>query len=63
MSAFTDAKLAALEAHASQFESTMRAVDQEQLVAFRQRVRSRLADNGALAGLAAAELFKLIADL
>src|SRR5262249_187284 len=38
-----DAKLAALEAHASQFESTMHAVDERGLVAFRQRIRDHLA--------------------
>jgi LmbE family N-acetylglucosaminyl deacetylase len=63
VSTFVDAKLAALEAHHSQFESTMRAVDDDQLDAFRERVRNRLADNGARAGLASAELFKRIDDL
>jgi LmbE family N-acetylglucosaminyl deacetylase len=58
-----DQKLAALEAHESQFESTMKAKDDEQLAAFRSRVRERLTDNGARAGLAAAELFKLVNDL
>jgi LmbE family N-acetylglucosaminyl deacetylase len=57
------AKLAALEAHASQFESTMNAVDGDQLDAFRQRVRSRLAENGATIGAPAAEVFKRITDL
>jgi LmbE family N-acetylglucosaminyl deacetylase len=63
VSGFVDAKLNALVAHQSQFESTMRAVDDEQLDAFRERVRRRLAENGARAGLAAAELFKRIDDL
>ena len=63
VTATVDRKLAALEAHESQFESTMKAKDDEQLAAFRSRVRERLADNGARAGLAAAELFKLINDL
>ena len=35
----------------------------EQMVAFRDRVRSRLADNGSYAGLTSAELFKRISDL
>jgi LmbE family N-acetylglucosaminyl deacetylase len=56
-------KLAALEAHQSQHESTMNAVDAAQLEAFRERVRRRLAENGARAGLRAAELFKLVNDL
>jgi LmbE family N-acetylglucosaminyl deacetylase len=58
-----DRKLAALEAHASQLESTMKARDEGELEAFRQRVRDRLADNGAKFGLASAELFKRISDL
>ena len=57
------AKLTALEAHASQFESTMKAVDDEQLAAFRARIRARLADQGALVDAPAAELFTLISDL
>ena len=60
VSAFVDVKLHALEAHESQFESTMKAVDDDQLDAFRQRVRTRLAGLGAPHGVAAAELFKLI---
>lgn len=58
-----DRKLDALEAHASQFESTMRAVDHEQLAAFRQRIQSRLTELGQPFGYAAAEVFKLITDL
>lgn len=56
-------KLRALEAHESQFESTMKAVDDDQLEAFRTRVRERLAGLGAPYGLTAAERFKLISDL
>ena len=63
VSGSVDRKLGALEAHESQFESTMRAGDEEQMAAFRERVRTRLADNGAHAGLASAELFKRISDL
>jgi len=57
------AKLAALEAHASQFESTMHAVDEAQLEAFRARVTERLAGLGRPYGLPAAEVFKRISDL
>jgi LmbE family N-acetylglucosaminyl deacetylase len=60
---FVDAKLAALEAHESQFESTMHASSAEELGAFRDRIRNRLAENGTRAGVGAAELFKLIRDL
>ena len=63
VSAVVDVKLAALEAHRSQFESTMKASDEADLASFRDRIRRRLAENGALAGVAAAELFKRIADL
>jgi LmbE family N-acetylglucosaminyl deacetylase len=61
--AWVDTKLHALEAHASQFESTMKATDLEQLASFRDRVRTRLADLGAPYSLVAAELFKRINDL
>ncbi len=63
VAATADRKLHALEAHQSQFESTMLAVDDEQLGAFRTRVRDRLADLGAPHGFAAAEVFALITDL
>ncbi|MFZ4718232.1 MAG: PIG-L deacetylase family protein [Ilumatobacteraceae bacterium] len=63
VSGFVDVKLAALEAHESQFESTMKAVEPEQMAAFRDRIRLRLSGLGAPHGLAAAELFKKIADL
>ncbi len=55
-----DAKLHALEAHASQFESTMKAVDDLELEEFRTRVRTRLSELGAPHDMAAAEVFKLI---
>ena len=58
-----DAKLAALEAHASQFESTMKATDDDAMAAFRTRIRTRLAGLGEPHGFAAAEVFKRIADL
>ncbi len=60
---FVDAKLHALEAHESQFESTMKAVDPEQIAAFRQRIAQRLAGLGARYGVDSAEIFKRIADL
>jgi LmbE family N-acetylglucosaminyl deacetylase len=60
---FVDHKLDALEAHASQFESTMKAVDGDELAAFRTRIRERLAGLGEPYGLAAAELFARISDL
>jgi LmbE family N-acetylglucosaminyl deacetylase len=61
-------KLAALEAHASQLLSTMHvdAASPEagaQMVAFRERVRRRLARHGALAGVPCGEAFKAITDL
>jgi LmbE family N-acetylglucosaminyl deacetylase len=63
VTATVEVKLAALEAHRSQFESTMKAIDEEQLAAFRTRVRSRLAELGAPHGFAAAEVFALLTDL
>jgi LmbE family N-acetylglucosaminyl deacetylase len=58
-----DVKLDALEAHVSQFESTMKAVDDRELEGFRQRVLSRLAELGAPHDMAAAEVFKVIERL
>ena len=63
VSGFVDRKLAALEAHESQFETTMHAADASELDAFRDRIRTRLADLGAPHGLAAAEVFALLTDL
>jgi LmbE family N-acetylglucosaminyl deacetylase len=63
VTATVEAKLAALEAHASQFESTMRAVDDEGLARFRRRMRDRLAEHGRRVGVPAAEAFALITDL
>lgn len=60
---WVDRKLDALEAHESQFESTMRAVDEDQLDAFRFRLRRRLEGLGRQHGVAAAEVFALVADL
>ena len=58
-----DTKLRALEAHESQFESTMKATDDAQVEAFRQRIRARLAGLGAPHDMDAAEVFHLMADL
>jgi LmbE family N-acetylglucosaminyl deacetylase len=63
VTAYVDTKLAALEAHASQFESTMKAVDDEGLEVFRQRIRHRLRQLGGRFDVGAAEVFKRIADL
>ncbi|HEY5664966.1 MAG TPA: PIG-L deacetylase family protein [Ilumatobacter sp.] len=60
---WVEVKLAALEAHESQFESTMRAADPAELEAFRSRIRTRLGELGSHHGAGAAEVFKLISDL
>jgi LmbE family N-acetylglucosaminyl deacetylase len=60
---FVDTKLHALEAHESQFESTMKAVDPVQVQAFRNRITHRLAGLGDRYGVGSAEIFKRIADL
>ena len=56
-------KLDALEAHVSQFESTMKATDETALAAFRERMRTRLGLLGSPHGFAAAEVFHLMRDL
>ncbi len=63
VSDFVDVKLHALAAHESQFESTMKAVDDDQLAAFGQRIRNRLGDIGRPFDMQSAEVFKLITDL
>jgi LmbE family N-acetylglucosaminyl deacetylase len=63
VTAHVEVKLRALRAHESQFESTMKALDDEQLAAFGQRIRNRLGDLGRPFDMDAAEVFKLIADL
>ena len=55
---FEDIKLAALEAHASQFETTM-----GELPAFRKRIRDRLGEHGSRIGVTAGETFKLLRPL
>jgi LmbE family N-acetylglucosaminyl deacetylase len=63
VSGFVDRKLAALEAHESQFESTMHAADASDLGAFRDRIRGRLTELGSPHGLPAAEVFARLTDL
>jgi LmbE family N-acetylglucosaminyl deacetylase len=56
-------KLTALLEHRSQYPSTHRIDDpgdETQVAAFRQRMEERLAEMGALAGVAAGEAFKRI---
>lgn len=60
---WVELKLDALEAHESQFESTMHAVDGDQLLAFRRRIAGRLHDLGRPNGVDAAEVFALIDDI
>ena len=63
VSGFVDTKLHALEAHASQFESTMHATEDAMLERFRDEIRSRAAELGAPYGIGAAELFARVDDL
>ena len=64
---FADTKIAALERHESQFETTMRIGDDDhddvQRAEFRKRVTDRLAEAGARVGGEHAELFKLMSRL
>lgn len=60
---YVEHKLRALEAHVSQFESTMKAIDADQLTAFRTRITARLAGLGERYGVGSAEVFKRIDDL
>jgi LmbE family N-acetylglucosaminyl deacetylase len=63
---FSEAKMAALLAHASQFESTMNIHDPQavdQLSAFRRRIDDRLAEHGALAGVSLGEAFRIMDKL
>lgn len=66
VSGFTGPKLAALEAHRSQFESTMGITapgDESQHEAFRRRVLDELARAGQAHGVAHAEVFKAIREV
>jgi LmbE family N-acetylglucosaminyl deacetylase len=58
-----EAKYAALLAHESQFESTMKATNGHEMARFRTRVEAKLTTAGAAAGMRLAEVFKLIDDL
>jgi len=61
-----DAKLAALLAHRSQYRSTMDIDDPgdaDQVERFRTKIRDRAADAGRDAGVAYAEVFKLVTKL
>jgi LmbE family N-acetylglucosaminyl deacetylase len=60
---FVDTKLAALEAHTSQYRSTMRADDADEMEGFRRRIRQRLAELGRGLDVAAAEVFARLDDL
>ena len=63
---FEDAKLNALLAHRSQFESTMRiddGGDADQVRSFADRLRARYKAAGAPLGFSAAEAFKLLSDI
>ena len=60
VSAVVDIKMAALEKHESQFESTMKATDDSGMEVFRTRMRTRMSDLGAPHGVGAAEIFHLM---
>ena len=60
---FVDQKISALLAHESQFESTMKAVDQTALDKFSQRMRTRMAELGQRINCPAAEIFKKSSDI
>ena len=53
-------KFAALESHTSQFESTMKATDEDGMAVFRDRMRNRMAELGAPHSFGAAEIFHLM---
>jgi LmbE family N-acetylglucosaminyl deacetylase len=66
VTAFLEAKLAALLEHRSQYRSTMHVDDPEsaeQLARFRDRITGRAADAGAEVGVAAGERFKRLSEL
>lgn len=60
VSSWVDVKLTALERHESQFESTMKAVDEDGMEVFRGRMRSRMAELGDPHKMRAAEIFHLM---
>ena len=64
--AWVDAKLAALMEHRSQFRSTMRIEDPDaaaEVESFSARLRKRMAEHGAPAGVTQGEAFKIIRNL
>jgi len=63
VSSFVDAKYVALAAHSSQFESTMKATNESEMVEFRSRMEAKLTTAGDAAGVSHAEIFKLLDDL
>ncbi|MFT4866713.1 MAG: LmbE family N-acetylglucosaminyl deacetylase [Ilumatobacter sp.] len=63
ISAHINAKLDALHAHESQFESTMKVADGNELDVFDERIRARVEGLGTPFGVGAAEVFKLITSL
>lgn len=63
ISGLVETKIAALEEHRSQFESTMKATDDDGMVAFRERIRQRVATLGQPHGVEAAEIFHLMGHL
>jgi len=63
ISAHIGTKLDALHAHESQFESTMKVADGDELDVFDERIRARVEGLGTPFGVGAAEVFKLITSL
>jgi LmbE family N-acetylglucosaminyl deacetylase len=62
---FTEPKLLALECHQSQFETTMfKGLEGDRVrEEFRDRERQKMAEMGALAGVAQGEAFRVVTDL
>lgn len=63
---FAETKIEAILAHRSQYETTMSITDEQdrsQTEAFVARVRERLAEAGAVAGVPEAELYRNVDDL
>lgn len=60
---FIEQKISALLAHESQFESTMKAIDQTALDNFSERMRQRTIQLGQRIDRPAAEIFKKISDI
>ncbi|MDA3039435.1 MAG: PIG-L family deacetylase [Actinomycetota bacterium] len=60
---YAETKFAALLAHQSQFESTMKATSDAQMEAFRERMVAKLVAGGRAASFEHAEVFKLLDDL